>query len=227
MGSLLRECCPISYGQMPCVFCQPSRPPGAPRYPWPCSFESQLNGRWPRIWATTRSWRWPQNGWLDIPVRETQQVAPRNWMPSPPPFCSSPPPPEMVNLWMHREHWSLSDSKVDSFCGGWLWQKSGRQRNVTFEQAIVRLAKNPLLLKLTEVQLLTWDVPLPTFVSVGSALVTGIQRNQIRPKFRLKCGNVLWRAIHQVAPHDMVRSHEERRCSFLGPTQSRISPTIL
>ena len=26
---------------------------------------------------------------------------------------------------------------------------------------------------------------------------------------------------------DVVRSHEERRCSVLGPTQSRISPSIL
>jgi len=25
----------------------------------------------------------------------------------------------------------------------------------------------------------------------------------------------------------LVRSHEERRCSILGPTQSRISPSIL
>ena len=31
--------------------------------------------------------------------------------------------------------------------------------------------------------------------------------------------------IHHIRP--VVKSHEERRCSILGPTQSRISPSIL
>ena len=45
--------------------------------------------------------------------------------------------------------------------------------------------------------------------------------------FSSKTGSVEGATGRRVNIFLLVRSHEERRCSIMGPTQSRISPSIL
>ena len=54
--------------------------------------------------------------------------------------------------------------------GGVLVVRGGEERQVA---QLSDLRRSQRLLKLTEVPLVLWDVPLSTFVSVGSALGTG------------------------------------------------------